>query len=87
MNETSPSSFAMLRPSLARHLDRVSTAFEVAWKDGGRPRIEDFLGDAAEPERSALLHELVLLDVHYRQGQGNGPPRATTRPVSPLRLP
>ena len=73
MNEASSSSSALLRPALARQVDLVCTRFEVAWKDGGRPRIEDFLGDAAEPERSALLHELVLLDAHYRRNQGERP--------------
>jgi WD40 repeat protein len=73
VNEASPSSSALLRPAVARHVDRVCTQFEVAWKDGGRPRIEAFLGETAEPERSALLHELVLLDAHYRRGQGERP--------------
>ena len=73
MNETPCSSFAMLRPALARQVDRVCTQFEVAWKDGGRPRIEDYLGGAAEPERAALLRELVLLDAHYRRGQDERP--------------
>jgi WD40 repeat protein len=54
-------------------VDQVCTQFEIAWKDGGQPRIEDFLGDATEPERSALLYELVLLDAHYRRGRGEQP--------------
>jgi len=73
VNEAPPSSSALLRPSLARDVDRVCTQFEIAWKDGGQPRIEAFLGGAAEPERSALLHELVLLDAHYRRDQGERP--------------
>ncbi len=73
MNETPRSSFATLRPAVARQVDQVCTQFEMAWKDGGRPRIEDYLGSAAEPERSALLRELVLLDAHYRRGQGERP--------------
>ena len=73
MNVAPPASSTLLRPALARHVDRVCTEFEIAWKDGGRPRIEDFLSDTAEPERSALLHELVLLDVHYRRVQGEMP--------------
>ena len=51
----------------------MCTQFEVAWKDGGRPQIEDYLGGAAEPERAAPLRELVLLDAHYRRGQDERP--------------
>src|SRR5205823_5829422 len=38
--------------------------------DTAPPAIEDFLVESAEPERSQLLRELVLLEVHYRRGRG-----------------
>jgi formylglycine-generating enzyme required for sulfatase activity/tRNA A-37 threonylcarbamoyl transferase component Bud32 len=66
---TESSSSFTLPPDLAREVDRLCTLFEADWKKGGRPRIEDYLGNAAEPKRSALLRELVLLDAHYRRGQ------------------
>ena len=53
----------------ARRLDRACNHFEDAWK-AGRPRIEDHLGGWEEPEHSALLRELVLLDVDYRRRAG-----------------
>jgi len=58
-----------------RRIDRVCAAFEEAWKSGGHPAIEPFCADAAEPERSALLRELLLLDVDYRERSGDPPSR------------
>ncbi len=73
MNDASRSSSAVRRPSLAIHMDRVCTEFEVALRNGGRPRIEDFLGDTAEPARTSLLHELIAVDVEYRRRVGENP--------------
>jgi WD40 repeat protein len=60
-----------------RRIDRVCGRFEAAWKNAGDsrvpPRIEDHLGDTPEPERQALLRELVLIDVHYRRRRGETP--------------
>jgi serine/threonine protein kinase len=70
MNRASVSSSAAQRPSLALHLDRVCTGFEIALRDGGRPRIEDFLA-AAGPDRSALFCELLLLELLYRRRLGD----------------
>jgi hypothetical protein len=53
-------------------VDQVCNRFEAAWKAGGQPRLEDFLGDAPGPERPALLRELVLLDAYYRRRGGAG---------------
>jgi tetratricopeptide (TPR) repeat protein/tRNA A-37 threonylcarbamoyl transferase component Bud32 len=51
-------------------MDQVCTQFELAWKAGDHPRIEDFWGATEEPERSALLRELILIDRDYRRGRG-----------------
>jgi hypothetical protein len=60
-----------LSPSQVFRLEEVCDRFEVAWKatksTGQRPWLEDYLGGAPEPERSLLLHELIALDVDYRQ--------------------
>jgi predicted ATPase/tRNA A-37 threonylcarbamoyl transferase component Bud32 len=64
-----------LRPSTdSDHIFGTSTwrsceerieAFELAWRDGGRPAIQDFLmGDG--PLRQALLVELVHADLEFR---------------------
>jgi hypothetical protein len=42
-------------PSLLQRVDELCDRFEAAWKAGQRPRIEDYLGAATEPERSLLL--------------------------------
>jgi hypothetical protein len=54
-------------PLGARHVDEVCDRFEDAWLAGQRPRVEAFLHDVAEPKRSALRHELLLVLVHYLQ--------------------
>src|SRR5262245_45966238 len=73
MSETPPPGKDDLPLALARHVDRVCDRFEsawAAWRSGRRPSVADFLGEARGPERSALLRELVLLDVHYRLAGG-----------------
>src|SRR5262249_18311275 len=47
--------------------------FEAAWKTGGRPRLEDYLAEAADAERPELLQELLRLDVYYRGAAGEAP--------------
>jgi len=51
-------------------VDQVCNRFEAAWKAGPLPAIEPFLQGWSGGDRRALLCELVLLDVHYRQKQG-----------------
>jgi serine/threonine-protein kinase len=58
---------------LAQLVDEVCERFEAAWQSGGRPRLEDCLGEAADPQRTDLLHELILLEVEYRRRQGENP--------------
>lgn len=53
----------------APRVDRVCDTFEAAWREGHRPRIEDYAGS----EVDALLHELVCVDVEYRQAEGERP--------------
>jgi len=47
--------------------------FEAAWKAGQRPRVEDYLAAVPEPERPALLRELILLEIDYSRLAGEGP--------------
>ncbi len=70
MREASPSRDETLPAELARRVDGVCTRFEIAWRDGGQPLIDDFLGDSAQPERATLLAELILVDLHYRRLRG-----------------
>jgi serine/threonine protein kinase/class 3 adenylate cyclase len=64
-------------PPVAERVDKVCESFEAAWKTAGtigqRPRIEDYLGTTTEPERSALLSQLIALDFAYRRRAGEEP--------------
>src|SRR5207244_3015154 len=57
----------------ARQIDQTCDRFEAAWKAGQLPRLEEYLGPAAEPVRSALLRLLLLLDWDYRRHAGDDP--------------
>jgi WD40 repeat protein/serine/threonine protein kinase len=61
---------------MMHRLDQACDRFEAAWKTAAadqRPRIEDYVGEVAEPERAALVHELILLDIDYRRRAGDYP--------------
>src|SRR4051794_16266162 len=49
---------------------RLFRRFGEAWREGRRPRIEDYLGEAPEAERGPLLRQLVRLEIRLRRGQG-----------------
>src|SRR4051812_9003185 len=54
-------------------IDELADRFERAWAAGERPRIEDYLGDAAGPGRSRLLGELVRVERQLRIAGGEAP--------------
>src|SRR4051794_2148491 len=56
-----------------RRVDEVCFAFEDAWRDGQRPRLEDFLAPVDAPERSECLRRLLLLELECRGEQGEDP--------------
>ena len=56
-------------PSSALELiDQICDRYEVARLAGQQPRIDDYLRDAPDAERSALLHELLRLERDYLLG-------------------
>ena len=59
--------------SLERRVDEACDRFEGAWRDGKRPRIEDYLAEAPEPARGMLLRELLGLEIELRSGDREGP--------------
>jgi WD40 repeat protein/tRNA A-37 threonylcarbamoyl transferase component Bud32 len=63
---------APLSELVGRLVDQVCNRFEAACKAGGQHRVEDILGDTPEPARSALLRELIVLEVYYRRARGEG---------------
>ena len=56
-----------------RRIHDVCKRFEAAWQAGQPPRIEDYLGDRPEAEATALLRELILLEIEYRRRLGEHP--------------
>ena len=54
-------------------LDALCDRFEGAWKAGGRPRLEEYLADAPEPERVAAAVELLRVEAYYRRQAGEEP--------------
>src|SRR5262249_12514128 len=64
-------------------LDPVCDRFEAAWRGGGRPRREDFFPQVEEPDRPALLRELLALARAYRARLGERPTAEEYRPRLP----
>ena len=59
--------------SWLERLDVVLVRFEKAWHDGEAPRIEMYLEEVEEPERSLLLRELMGLELELDSGTGRFP--------------
>jgi hypothetical protein len=59
-------------PALER-IEKVCHRFEAAWKQGDKPRIEEYLDAAQGAERGELLRELLLLDLDYCNRSGQQP--------------
>ena len=47
--------------------------FELAWRGGEEPRIEDVLSAAMPGDRAFLLRELLVLEIELRRDQGENP--------------
>jgi serine/threonine-protein kinase len=62
-----------LSPEMAQRVDAACDRFEAAWRENRPLTIEEVVGDTPEPERSALLRHLILLDVDYRRRAGEAP--------------
>jgi WD40 repeat protein/Flp pilus assembly protein TadD len=59
--------------TLVRQIDEACNRFELAWKAGQQPRIEDVVKDWPEPGRLALLRELIALEMDCRRQAGEQP--------------
>jgi serine/threonine protein kinase/tetratricopeptide (TPR) repeat protein len=58
---------------LEGQVENLCEAFETAWKTGNSLRIEDLVGNLTEPARTALLRELLLVELKYRLQRGEQP--------------
>jgi len=54
-------------------INEAADDFELAWKKGPRPAIEDYLAGVAEPRRSLLLLELLRVERELRLREGEDP--------------
>ncbi|WP_152049730.1 serine/threonine-protein kinase [Tautonia marina] len=54
-------------------IDERCDRFEAAWMRGDRPRIEDYLTDVPESDRSGLIRELLAVELAYRRRFGESP--------------
>ncbi len=54
-------------------INSARDSFEVAWRDGRDPRIEDFVPSAEGEESPVLLRELIALEVGLRRSRGEQP--------------
>jgi eukaryotic-like serine/threonine-protein kinase len=54
----------------AQRIHPFCEEFEARWRDGGAPRIEEFLERALERDRATLLRELLLLEVEIKRERG-----------------
>jgi len=65
----SPDSPHPMNPAWLRRVS-VCEQFEERWQGSGDTRISEFLGQVEPPERAALLHELIKIDLEYRWQRG-----------------
>ena len=73
MNDIDHGNDASLPLDVERRIDAVCMRFEVGWQAGTSPRLEDFLGETAGPERHELLRELLRVELDWRQQRGEQP--------------
>src|SRR5207248_3906184 len=57
----------------ARSVNRSCERFEAEWRAGGRPQIASYLDSSDPSERSALVRELLALELELRREQGEHP--------------
>ncbi len=54
-------------------INAAAERFERAWKQGTRPRIEDYLDEVDESRKPALLEELLRVEIELRRRAGEEP--------------
>jgi serine/threonine protein kinase len=73
VSEHLPGDKDALSSSVAARVDAVCDRFEDAWLADQRPRIEEALEEAQEPERAEMLRQLLRVDLYYRERDGDRP--------------
>lgn len=83
MIEPASSHLTPTSPSRIGRLERACDRFEQAWKEGGRPALENYLNDRDGLALSALLRELLVVELAYRRQAGERPAPADYLPRFP----
>ena len=80
-----PTGNSDLSVEAARRIDRICERFESALQAGRPATVESFLAEipASDPEQSALLRELLALELEYRVRRGERPSSAEYLPRFP----
>jgi serine/threonine-protein kinase len=73
MSQSPGPAYDTLSAAGAQRVNQISERFEKAWITGGQPRLEEFLAEAPEPERPAVVCELVRVELYYRRKGGDDP--------------
>jgi eukaryotic-like serine/threonine-protein kinase len=62
-----------LTPDDARRLDALCDRFEATWRSGKKPKLDEYLAQAAGTDASVVLAELLPLELAYRRLAGETP--------------
>ncbi len=65
---------AKVSPTAYLHIDAVCDRFERVWKSSQRLSIEQLLAEHSDLPREALLHQLLLVELHLRADAGEPAP-------------
>jgi hypothetical protein len=63
MNDASTPDRTALPLNVLFEIDQVCGAFEAAWEEGARPRIENYLNRIHVPYRGVLLRDLLAAEI------------------------
>ncbi len=73
MTDNRPPQRERLPLEVEQQIDRLSDAFESAWKRGARPQMEDYLPRIAADYLPALLRQLVAVEAELRAAHNERP--------------
>ena len=82
MSAATPPAPDSVPATVADRIDRVCDRFEAAWKAGRRPRIEEYLGEAAGPERRPCCASCSLSSWSSADAAASARRRRSTGPGS-----
>lgn len=86
MNQNADGSDVSLSVPQLLQIDAICRRFEAAWQTGQQPKLEEFLADTPEPQRSQLRKELAAIQAELQQVSPSGARSPTrtgiTRPPS-----